>query len=115
MAAADECAHGIDNHTNGIPDNTGDFFSVAAEDLEIDAGGVCWRDCIGDEAEGDDYGTEFAEAVEWAKTFDYEGALAFEVGGCVLGVDVYAGGETDAADDCHGEGTYKADEGEGKD
>jgi hypothetical protein len=30
--------------------------------------------------------------------------LAFVVGGCVLGVGIDAGGKTDTADDCHGEG-----------
>lgn len=68
--AAGEGADGVDDDAKGVPDEAGHFGGVAAEDLEVDAGRVGGWDDVGDEAEGDDDGAEFAEAVQRAEAFD---------------------------------------------
>lgn len=108
MSAACQRADGEDDHADGVPDHPGYFFGVPAENLEVDAGRVGWGDGVGDEAKGNDYGAEFAEAVEGSKAFYDEGALAESVGGFVFGVGADSGGETDAADEGHGEGEDEA-------
>lgn len=50
VTAANERADGIDNDGNGIPDHAWYCLGVAAEDLEVDAGGVSGCDGIGDQA-----------------------------------------------------------------
>lgn len=67
-------ADDVDDDANGVPDSARYLLRVAAEDLEVDAGGVCRGDGVGDQAEGDDYGAELAESVQRAEPFDDEGS-----------------------------------------
>lgn len=104
-------ADDVDDYANGVPNSARDLLRVPAQDLEVDAGGVCRRNGVGDQPEGDDYGAELAESVQRAEPFDDEGACTLCVCRAVFYVGLDTGGEPNTGEEGQGEGDHQAGQG----
>ena len=96
----------INDHADGIPDKSGDFFWKTTKNLEINPRHVRWGDGIRNKSQCNNYTAELSEAVQGSETFDEKGTLAGVVCSAERGRGWDGAGEPDADEKGEGEGGY---------